>query len=136
LELNYPGENERLAMWREFLADVPWSKKDVRVLSDLSEGFSGAEIREICFQLRRKRMMQKITPSLRDVFLSLLHLADSRKDRDRFLTTLIADDGPTIIGKLKERNSKLYSHAELAALIGKSKATTSRWQSKSKLAHA
>jgi predicted transcriptional regulator len=45
----------------------------------------------------------------------------------RFLGLIRNQDEQEIAHHLRERNSKLYSHAAIAQLLGVSKATAGRW---------
>lgn len=130
LELTYPSAEQRETLWRQFLGKVSWHTKDIDVLTDLSEGFSGSEIREVCLRIRRQTIAHGTTPALKDAFVGLQRIAAGEVHRNRFLTALVAANGPEIARKLKRRNPKLYSHAELGSLLGTSKATAYRWQIK------
>ena len=128
LELKYPAPEQRQRLWRQFLNGISWQAKDIAVLVDLSDGFSGAEIRDVCLRLRRQSIVHNTTPTMKDAFVGLLRIASGEKERNRFLATLNDEDSPHIARRLKRRNPKLYSYSELGALLGTSKATTSRWQ--------
>ncbi|MBI4369151.1 MAG: ATP-binding protein [Elusimicrobia bacterium] len=130
LELKYPAPEQRQILWKQFLGNITWRVKDIAVLVDLSEGFSGAEIHDVCLRLRRQSIVHGTTPTIKDAFFGLRRIVSGEKDRKRFLATLNAEDGPEVVRKLKRRNPKLYSHSELGALLGTSKATAYRWQVK------
>lgn len=125
--LDYPAAGLRETMWNEFLKPLEFSSHDIEILSDLSEGFSGSDIKEICLQLKRKSISDNRSVSLEDAFISLLRLSSGNGEKGRFLSTFRLPNNQEAVNKLRNRNSKLYSHAVIANLIGISKATAHRW---------
>ena len=75
LQLSYPSTDTRRRLWEEFLPTAPARKKDLQALVDLSEGFSGADINEVCLRLRRKQITEKTDATLNDAFEALRNLA-------------------------------------------------------------
>lgn len=96
------------------------------MLVDLSEGFSGSDVREVCLRLHRRQATSQKPPTLRGAFQVLQNLAIGEGESRRFLTRLGGKDDQTIAIALRERNLKLYSHSALADLLGVSKATAHR----------
>lgn len=129
LEFKNPSSEMRSRMWKEFLDAVKMSDHEVEILSDLSEGFSGADIREVCLRLRRQAIVAKTVPALKDAFVGLRRLASGDAKNGKFILGL-GDHNSEIAKQLKQRNSKLYSSSSLAALLDTSKATANRWVNK------
>jgi SpoVK/Ycf46/Vps4 family AAA+-type ATPase len=127
LALDFPAAALRRKMWEEFGADLQLSSREIDLLVDLSEGFSGSDIREVCVRLQRRRITTQQFPELKDAFQVLQNLAIGEGEHRRFLSALKGRDEHFIAAVLRQRNAKLYSHAALADLLGVSKATAYRW---------
>jgi len=97
------------------------------LLVDLSEGFSGSDINEVCLRLRRRQMTKKQAPTLKDAFDVLQNLSSGEDEERRFVSVFRGKDERFIAAQLRERNPKLYSHAAIADLLAVSKATAYRW---------
>jgi SpoVK/Ycf46/Vps4 family AAA+-type ATPase len=126
LELSYPSLELRNQMWASFLKPLDFSEKDIDLLSDLSEGFSGSDIHEVCLRMHRRRITTKVIPQLLDAFQALRSIAMGEGESRRFLATVKGQDTHCIASALRERNPKLFSHAAVAQLLGVSKATAHR----------
>lgn len=126
LALTYPSPGEREIMWKQFLGELPFSDKDIELLVDLSEGFSGSDIRESGLRLNRRKISTNKEPTIKDAFQVLKNLALGEGEERRFLSRFRGEEEETISQALRKRNSKLYSHAALGALFGISKATAYR----------
>src|SRR5205807_8319119 len=63
IALDFPSAELRQHMWREFIRPIQFRPRDVEMLVDLSEGFSGSDIQEVCLRLHRRRMMTQKVPS-------------------------------------------------------------------------
>jgi len=126
LALSFPSPDQRGLMWAQFLGDVKFAAREINLLVDLSEGFSGSDIREVCLRLQRRRISSKKSTELSDVFQVLQNIAIGEGEDRRFLSQLRGKDEQTIAHILRERNPKLYSHSALANLTGVSKATAYR----------
>ena len=129
LEFKYPPTELRFQMWKEFLDTIKMSEHEVEIISDLSEGFSGADIREVCLRLRRQVIITKKKQTLRDAFIGLRRLASGDVKNGKFILEL-GDDDSEIAKKLNQRNSKLYSSSSVASLLEVSRATANRWAKK------
>jgi SpoVK/Ycf46/Vps4 family AAA+-type ATPase len=127
LELTFPSEEMRRQIWEGFIGQLEFSSKEMDLLVDLSEGFSGSDINEICLRLHRRRITKKNAPSLKDAFDIMQNLSSGEGQERRFLSVLRGKDEHFVAAQLRERNSKLYSHAAIADLLGVSKATAHRW---------
>ncbi len=128
LQLTYPNQELRHRLWNEFLPIPLPRKKDLNVLIDLSEGFSGADIHEVSLRLKRKQITTKTDPSLHDAFIALQNLSSGEGEQRRQCLANFREMSPQAIAvALKERNERLYSSEILGRLLGVSKATAYRW---------
>jgi len=114
-------------MWQQFLKPLPFSNKEIDLLVDLSEGFSGSDIHDVCMRLHRRRMVTRHQPKLHDAFLALQNLAIGEGEDRRFLAKLKNRTAEEIPGILRERDVKRYSYGALSQLLGVSRTTASRW---------
>ena len=130
LELRLPDAALRKQMWTAFLDKLQLKDREMDLLTDLSDGFSGSDIQEICLRLRRKQITTRQTPLLKDVFPILQNIAIGDGEEGRFVSCLKGRDLRASAQALRQRNSKLYSLSALAELFGVSKATVSRSLSK------
>jgi hypothetical protein len=133
LALTYPSSEQRGLMWKDFLSQLVFSSAPLRfgprereLLVDLSEGFSGSDIREVCLRLQRRRIASHQQPEMKDAFQVLQNLAIGEGEERRFLARLRGKDEHEIATILRQRNDRLYSHSALAELFGVSKATAHR----------
>jgi SpoVK/Ycf46/Vps4 family AAA+-type ATPase len=126
LELGYPSVHLRARMWSQFLQPIDFNERDLKLLVDLSEGFSGSDIQEVCRRLNRRRITTQQAPVLKDAFQILQNIGIGEGEERRFLSALKGKGLETIARALRERNKKLYSHAFIAHLFGVSKATAYR----------
>jgi hypothetical protein len=127
LALDFPTAEMRRMMWAEFSAELGFTSRELELLVDLSEGFSGSDIREVCVRLRRRRITKQQVPEMKDAFQVLQNIGIGEGEGRRFLSLLRGKDQHAISTVLRDRNDKLYSHAALADLFGVSKATAHRW---------
>ena len=127
LALDFPAGDLRREMWAEFSRELQFTAREIELLVDLSEGFSGSDINEVCVRLRRRRITGKEFPDLKDAFQVLQNMGIGEGEDRRFLSILRGKDKHAISTMLRERNTKLYSHSALADLFGVSKATAHRW---------
>lgn len=126
LALQLPTTEQRASMWADFLEPVQFSERELAVLADLSEGFSGSDIREVCARLRRRHFADKKPLLLSDAFPVLRNLALGGENESRFAAGLANKEVVAIVHALRERDPRLYSLATLADLLGLSKATAQR----------
>lgn len=130
IKLNQPSSSMRLQMWKEFLESVTFNSHDIDILVDLSENFSGADIREVCLRIRRQAIVENRKPEVRDAFVGLLRMSEGGKLQQKFALELIGKDDCEQAKLLKRRNSKLYSASNLAVLFDVSRAKAHRWLKK------
>jgi len=126
LLLQFPSADLRRQIWQGFLGSLQFMAREIELLVDLSEGFSGSDIHEVCVRLRRRRITSKQMPTLKDAFQILQNLSTGEGEERRFLSRLRGLDDHAISVLLRERNTKLYSHSAIADLLGVSKATAQR----------
>jgi SpoVK/Ycf46/Vps4 family AAA+-type ATPase len=125
VSLALPDVGQRQRMWGDFLGPLSFSERDLTVLADLSEGFTGSDIRETSARLRRRQMASGQPESLKDIFPILLNLALDHQGT-RFASQLQGKDANALVHLLRARDDRLYSLAVLAELLGLSKATVHR----------
>lgn len=126
LALDFPPVELRREMWDKFSKDLQFTARETELLVDLSEGFSGSDINEVCIRLQRRRMTKQQSPELKDAFEVLRNMGIGEGEDRRFLSALRGKSEHEISTVLRERNKKLYSHAAIAELFGVSKATAHR----------
>lgn len=126
LQLEYPTAEMRKGMWIAFLPPIEFTDKEIQLLVDLSDGFSGSDIQEVARRLRRRTITEKANPTLRDAFSILRNLSTGEGESRRFLSGLVGKGEAESMKMLKARNSKLYSNAVVGQLFGLSKATAHR----------
>jgi DNA polymerase III delta prime subunit len=126
LELEFPNAALRAQMWAQYLESFDFDARDLDLLVDLSEGFSGSDIAEVGRRLKRRRLAGDQGLELKDAFQALQNLGISEGENRRFLSTLRSQDQHVLVQALRARNEHLYSHAALARLLGVSKATAYR----------
>lgn len=127
LALDFPTPELRHEMWAEFIPPLKVTAREVELLVDISEGFSGSDIQEVCVRLRRRNITTKHAPKLNDAFLILQNLAIGEGENRRFVAAFKGKNFPAIAAALHKRNARLYSFAALGNLLGISKATAYRW---------
>ncbi|AKG52889.1 FtSH [Dehalogenimonas sp. WBC-2] len=126
LELGYPSFESRTQMWEQFMPPLDFNEHDVKLLVDLSEGFSGSDIQEVCRRLKRRRVVTKENPTLNDAFQVLQNLGIGEGENRRFLSQL-KGMGPGVVAQiLQDRNKKLYGKTALARLLGVTRSTIYR----------
>jgi len=126
LALELPLPEQRRQMWEQSLKAPGLAKRELDLLTDLSEGFSGADIHEVALRLRRRSVSEKTEPTVADAFRTLLNLASGEGREGRFVAALGSGTSQQIAAALRKRSAKLYSHTAVADLLGVSKATAYR----------
>ncbi len=136
LALQLPSPEQRKHMWADFIEPIHFSQRDITVLADLSEGFSGSDIREVCARLKRRHFSTGNPVRLKDTFPVLQNMAIGAEDGVRFVARLADKDALTVVQALRDRDQGLYSLAVLGELLGLSKATVHRLSKREGAAHA
>ena len=128
LELVHPDAALRRKLWEQFLPSVPKRKKDLAVLVDLADGFSGADIHEVCLRLERKQITEKSDATLAGAFTALRNIGIGEGETRRATLSALREMSPRQVARaLRERDERLYSAEILGRLLGVSKATAHRW---------
>ncbi len=126
LELSFPTAILRRQLWQQFLGPLDFDDRSIELLIDLSEGFTGSDVQEVCQRLQRMRIATQHDSELKDAFQILQNIGIGEGQDRRFLSLLRGKDTNAIASALRSRNTKLYSHSALGLLLGVSKATASR----------
>ncbi len=130
LQLGYPAPEQRRPLWEQFVAPLPFSSHDIDLLVDLSEGFSGSDIREATLRLHRRRITAQVPPTVADALEALRNLSTGEGEAGRFLAKLSKASPEELASALRKRDAKLFSLSAIANLLGVSKATAHRWADK------
>ena len=72
-------------MWANFLQPIAFRERDLALLVDLSEGFSGSDIHETCVRLKRRQTTTRTEPHLSEAFQILRNLGIGNAEESRFL---------------------------------------------------
>jgi len=135
LELSRPDLETRIELWNEFLSNLDYTKKEILILSDLSEGFSGSDIHDVVKRLIRAKVLKNSHPPLSEAFHLMRNAALGQAPGTRFLSSISNATSQEIAVALRERNEAFYSHAVIASLLGVSKATAFRASRKGDIKH-
>jgi SpoVK/Ycf46/Vps4 family AAA+-type ATPase len=127
LQLHYPSPALRLELWQEFLRPAEFTSRELDLLVDVSDGFTGSDIQEACLRLHRRQVTSGEAPHLKQAFAALLNLATGEGRERRFVAELRDRDPRAVARALRTRNPKRYSAAAVGQLLGVSKATAHRW---------
>jgi MoxR-like ATPase len=130
LNVELPGLDQRLALWKLFADKLQYQEKHLKVLADLSEGYSGAAIKSVSSRLLQQLIISGTESTLRDSLKMLLSLKAERNGGNGVLSPEILDDLQQLKTNLSTRNSDLYSLSIIGEIGGYSKATMSRNYSK------
>ena len=130
IELSAPESDMRRQMWTQFSEPLELTKQELELLVDLSEGFSGSDIMEVCVRLKRYRMTTDNPPSFRRIFSILQNMSIGYDGQDRIASKIRALPPKETATLLRERDTHLYSHAAIAHLFDVSKSTAYRWSTK------
>lgn len=126
LHIDLPGLEQREAFWKYFSDDLSWSAKDLKVLADLSEGFSISAIEGAATRVRQLVITRQVQPSLHGALTALVSLARGEASAKTALMSLRLDEPEVLAKQLRKRNPRLYSLSVAGEMAGLSKATMSR----------
>lgn len=135
LELSRPDLATRIELWNEFLSSLDYNKKEILILADLSDGFSGSDIHDVAKRLIRAKVLKNSHPPLSEAFHLMRNAALGQAPGTRFLSSISNATSQEIAVALRERNESFYSHAVIASLLGVSKATAFRASRKGDIKH-
>jgi ATP-dependent 26S proteasome regulatory subunit len=127
LEFSFPNNQLRKQMWSQFIKPIEFNNRDLELLVDLSEGFSGSDIQEVCRRLQRRQITMKDGSNLKDAFQILRNISIGEGEERRFLSSFRGQDSRQIAIALNNRNKKLYNNDSLAKLIGTTYIMAYRW---------
>ena len=130
LHIDLPGLEQREAFWNLFSEDLDWSPKHLKILADLSEGFSVAAIEAAATRVRQQLVTRQVKPNLHTALTALASLARGQSSTRTPLSSLRLDDPEILEKQLRKRNSRLYSLSVASEIAGISKATMSRHAAK------
>ena len=82
IELSFPKPDLRTVLWKQFLHPMEFTTREIELLVDLSEGFSGSDIREVCLRLHRQRITTKTILSLTTLFALFITFRLEREKLD------------------------------------------------------
>lgn len=133
LELGLPNESLRKEMWEDSLSPLKFTDKEIEMFVDLSEGFSGADIQEVCIRLKRKKIVHKLNPTFQDVFGVMKNISiGGSTNKNNFLSQIQNLNHDDTLAALRQRDSKLYTFTAMGKLLGISKSTAARHSTKQK----
>lgn len=131
IELTLPSAEMRAELWTQFALPREFSKQELALLVDLTEGFSGSDIQEVCVRLNRYQISSNETPGFPKIFSTIQNLAMGIGRGGKIASQVRGLDPEDTAAALRERNPQLYSHAALAHLFDVAKSTAHRWVTKS-----
>jgi hypothetical protein len=114
-------------MWEQFLNPLSFSNREIDLLVNLSEGFSGSDIQDVCVRLHRRKVVTREQPVLHDAFQALQNLSAGEGKERRFLAELKDCEPQEIATILRTRDPNRFSYGAISQLLGKSKQTAIRW---------
>ncbi len=132
LNVGLPEFEQRQALWDYFAEKLHFHDKHIKVLADLSEGYSGAAIKSTSSRLLQQSIISGNQPTLRDAVTILLSLKPEQNDGKSIINTETFNDLTKLKKYLTARNPDLYSLTIIGEIAGCSKATMSRTYSKRK----
>lgn len=130
MELTLPDEQMRNSMWVNFSRAVEFTKRELELLVDLSDGFSGSDIHEVCARLNRYRTGSGKPPSFTRAFLTIQNMSIGGTTEDRIASKTRGVGSEEVAYMLRTRNPRLYSLSALAHILGVSKSMVHRWMLK------
>lgn len=126
LLIDFPTFPQREHFWRIFSADDTWSAKELKVLADISEGYSVAAIETASSRLRQRSIIHGEKPSLREAVEVLLPFGRDQQSPSPVIRAEWLDDLAMLSRNLRKRDPLLYSLTVIGEIAGLSKATMSR----------
>jgi SpoVK/Ycf46/Vps4 family AAA+-type ATPase len=132
LYLGLPELEQREQFWKMFSVEIEWPSKSLKVLADISEGFSVGAIETVCLRLRQRFMIKNEQPSLRDAIITLLSLSSDKHSGKEALSLALLNNREKLTAFLRSRDSKLYSLSQIGEIAGFSPATMSRLDSRAR----
>ena len=126
MRIDLPEREQREALWKMFSDGLDWSSKGLKVLADLSEGFSIAAIELAANRVQQQVVTRQEEPSLRGAVVALSSLARGETAAKTFILGSNLDDPRELAKVLRRRDPAVYSLSIIGEIAGVSKATMSR----------
>ena len=126
MRIDLPEREQREALWKIFSDGLDWSSKGLKVLADLSEGFSIAAIELAANRVQQQVVTRQEEPSLRGAVVALSSLARGETAAKTFILGSNLDDPRELAKVLRRRDPAVYSLSIIGEIAGVSKATMSR----------
>ena len=127
IELTLPDEQMRHRMWVNFSQPIEFTKRELALLVDLSDGFSGSDIHDVCVRLNRYERSFNKPPSFNRVFLTIQNMSIGEAAKNRVASQTRGVKPEEVAYILRTRNPRLYSLSALAHILDVSKAKVHRW---------
>ncbi len=127
MELALPDEQMRRSMWVNFSRAIEFTKRELELLVDLSDGFSGSDIHEVCARLNRYKASSGKSPNFARVFLTIQNMSIGGTAEGRIASKTRGVGFEEAAYLLRKRNPRLYSLSALAHILGVSKSMAHRW---------
>ncbi len=135
IELNLPDERMRSHMWLNFSRPIEFTRRELALLVDLSEGFSGSDIQDVCIRLNRYRLVSNKPLSFNKVFVTIQNMSIGESGKNQIASQTRGVELEEAAYILRNRNPRLYSLSALAHILGVSKSKAHRWILKGKSRH-
>lgn len=126
IHLKLPDAEQRQKFWHSFSTDLNWTAKQLKVLVDLSEGYSPALIELTANRLRQKLYLKGNKPSLREALLTLAEYVYSNEGIEGDLSISLFNNPTAMCELLAKRNPSLYTNAVIGEITGYSAPTINR----------
>ena len=126
LHIDLPNLEQREAFWELFSQGLDWSSKELKVLADLSEGFSVAAIEGAANRVKQQMITRQTTPNLNAAVTALSSFVRGESSAKTVLSSIRLDEPHALAKHLQKRNPQIYSLSVVGEITGLSKATMSR----------
>ena len=134
LHVDYPTVEHRLRLWEAFSKEIKWSPKQLRVLADLSDGYSVAAIESACVRLMQRKHTKKELPTLSRALTALTDFPIDHSKTNPVITRPLLRDQSKLRSMLQKRSKNIYSLSMIADIVGVAKSTMSRQETARKKA--
>ena len=125
LEMPFPNPEGRKRLWTDYLPSGSWTKRDIAILSDLSDGFSGASIQAACDRLKTRLVTHQEQPNLNlAVRAAVSHMPAFRQGIS--LNFELMTKPEELFSVLSQRAPELYSIGIVSEIAGVPKSTLAR----------
>jgi ATPase family associated with various cellular activities (AAA) len=129
LHVDYPAPEHRVRLWEAFSKDIDWSPKQLRVLADLSDGYSVSAIESACVRLKQRKHTKGETPSLSRALTALTDFPADQSKSAPVITRALLNNRGKLRAVLQKRGKDIYSLSMIGEILGVSKSTMSRQES-------